>query len=45
MTAEAEGAFGLAGAYDAQKAARDQMVAYLNGLKPRTASMIRVYCK
>ncbi len=45
MTAEAEGAFGLAGGYEAQKAARDQMVAYLSGLKPRTASMIRVYCK
>ncbi len=45
MTAEAEGAFGLASAYEAQKAARDQMVAYLTGLKPRTASMIRVYCK
>ncbi len=45
MTAEAETAFGLAGPYEAQKAARDQMLAYLTGLKPRTASMIRVYCK
>lgn len=45
MTTEAETAFGLAGPYEAQKAARDQMIAYLTGLKPRTASMIRVYCK
>ncbi len=45
MTAEAETAFGLATAYEAQKGPRDQMVAYLAGLKPRTASMIKVYCK
>jgi tetratricopeptide (TPR) repeat protein len=45
MAAEADTAFGLAAAYEAQKPARDQMIAYLTGLKPRTASMIRVYCK
>lgn len=45
MTTEAEAAFGLASSYDAQKGPRDQMIAYLTGMKPHTASMIRVYCK
>ncbi len=45
MTTEADSAFGLAAAYEAQKPARDQMIAYLTGMKPHTASMIRVYCK
>jgi tetratricopeptide (TPR) repeat protein len=45
MTVEAVGAFTAAESYAAQKQARDQMLGYVNGLKPRTASMIRVYCK
>ncbi|HEY7681036.1 MAG TPA: hypothetical protein VH879_00215 [Gemmatimonadales bacterium] len=45
MTGEAEGAFGAAEGYAAGKQARDQMVHYLAGLKPRTTSMIKVYCK
>jgi len=45
MTADALAAFTAAESYTAQKQARDQMIGYLNGLKPRTASMIRVYCK
>ena len=45
LTTEATGAFAAAESYTAQKQARDQMLGYLSGLKPRTASMIRVYCK
>jgi tetratricopeptide (TPR) repeat protein len=45
MSAEATAAFTAAESYAAQKQARDQMAGYINGLKPRTASMIRVYCK
>jgi tetratricopeptide (TPR) repeat protein len=45
MTAEAEAAFGAAESYAAQKQARDQMLQYVTGLKQRTASMLRVYCK
>jgi tetratricopeptide (TPR) repeat protein len=45
MTVDALTAFGAASAYTSQQQARDQMAGYLNGLKPRTASMIRVYCK
>jgi tetratricopeptide (TPR) repeat protein len=45
MTSDALAAFSAASAYASQQQARDQMAGYLNGLKPRTASMIRVYCK
>jgi tetratricopeptide (TPR) repeat protein len=45
MSAEAVGAFGAAESYEAQKQARTQMLQYLSGLRPRTASMIKVYCK
>jgi tetratricopeptide (TPR) repeat protein len=45
LSADAVAAFTAAESYAAQKQARDQMLGYLNGLKPRTASMIRVYCK
>lgn len=45
MTGEAESAFSAAESYVAQKQARDQMVRYLSGLKQRTGSMLRVYCK
>ena len=45
MTGEAESAFSAAESYAAQKQARDQMVRYLSGLKQRTGSMLRVYCK
>ncbi|HTS89995.1 MAG TPA: hypothetical protein VMG41_15985 [Gemmatimonadales bacterium] len=45
MSAEALQAFSAAAPYAAQQDARDKMVQYLTGLKPRTASMIRVYCK
>jgi tetratricopeptide (TPR) repeat protein len=45
MTADATAAFAAAESYAAQKQARDQMSSYISGLKPRTASMIRVYCK
>jgi tetratricopeptide (TPR) repeat protein len=45
MTAEASAAFASADSYTAQKQPREQMQGYLSGLKPRTASMIKVYCK
>lgn len=45
LTADATSAFAAAQSYAAQQSARDQMLGYINGLKPRTASMIRVYCK
>jgi len=45
LTAESEGAFRAAESYAAQKQARDQMLQYVTGLKARTASMIKVYCK
>lgn len=45
MSADAVAAFGAADSYEAQKQARTQMLQYLTGLKPRTASMIKVYCK
>ena len=45
MSAEATAAFAAAESYEAQKQARTQMAQYLTGLKPRTASMIKVYCK
>lgn len=45
LTGEAESAFSAAESYAAQKQARDQMLQYLSGLKQRTASMLRVYCK
>jgi tetratricopeptide (TPR) repeat protein len=45
MSAEAIAAFAAAESYEAQKQARAQMQQYLTGLKPRTASMIKVYCK
>jgi tetratricopeptide (TPR) repeat protein len=45
MTTEADSAFVLAAPYADQKGPRDQMIAYLTGMKPHTASMIRVYCK
>lgn len=44
-TTEAETALAAATAYEAQKEARTRLLQYLAGLKPRTASMIRVYCK
>lgn len=45
MSAEAVSAFTAADSYAAQKPARDQMLKYVSGLKPRTTSMIHVYCK
>jgi tetratricopeptide (TPR) repeat protein len=45
MTGEAESAFSAAQSYAAQQQARDQMLRYISGLKQRTASMLRVYCK
>jgi tetratricopeptide (TPR) repeat protein len=45
MTADATSAFAAAEAYAAQASARAQMLQYITGLKPRTTSMIRVYCK
>lgn len=45
MSADALQAFAAAAPYAAQQGPRDQMVQYLTGLKPRTASMIKVYCK
>ncbi len=43
METEADAALGRSGEY--QKETRDKLAGYLTGLKPRTASMIRVYCK
>ncbi len=45
MTTEAETALTNAAAYEAGKDARVRLAQYLTGLKPRTASMVRVYCK
>jgi tetratricopeptide (TPR) repeat protein len=45
MTTEAEAAFGSAGGYARGADDRTKFLQYLNGLKPRTASMVRVYCK
>lgn len=45
MTTEADGALVAASSYKAQEEARTRLTQYLGGLKPRTASMIRVYCK
>jgi len=45
MTAEAEAALGAASGYAAQLEARTRLQQYLGGLKPRTVSMIKVYCK
>lgn len=44
-TTEAEAALAAASSYTAQVDARTRLLQYLAGLKPRTASMIRVYCK
>jgi tetratricopeptide (TPR) repeat protein len=43
MEAEADAALSHTGEY--QKDTRDKLAGYLTGLKPRTASMLRVYCK
>ena len=43
MEVEADAVLGRTGDY--QKDTRDKLAGYLTGLKPRTASMIRVYCK
>lgn len=43
MTGEASAAFALAQGY--QQENLNKFAKYLDGLKPRTASMIRVYCK
>ncbi len=45
LTAEAEAAFGRAGGYERGAEDRTKFLSYLGTLKPRTASMIRVYCK
>lgn len=51
LEAEADGTLQAALPYvsappgDANKKTYDQLVGYLNGLKPRTASMIKAYCK
>ncbi|HXG44481.1 MAG TPA: hypothetical protein VNJ71_06945, partial [Gemmatimonadales bacterium] len=45
LTAEAEAAFGRAGGYERGADDRTKFLGYLGTLKPRTASMIRVYCK
>ncbi len=50
MTTEGDGALAKAQPYidgpgAGQKATHEQLKGYLNGLKARTASMIRVYCK
>lgn len=45
LTTEADAALVAASSYEAQKDARTRLIQYLGGLKPRTASMIRVYCK
>lgn len=45
MTTDALSAFAAAEPYASQKEARDRMAQYITGLKPRTASMVKVYCK
>jgi len=45
MTAEAEAALAAATGYEQQADARARLLQYLGGLKPRTASMLKVYCK
>jgi hypothetical protein len=45
MTAEAETALAGAAGYPQQADARARLLQYLGGLKPRTASMLKAYCK
>jgi len=45
LTTEAEAALAAASSYAAQADPRARLLQYLAGLKPRTASMVRVYCK
>lgn len=45
METEAEAALTNASGYQQQADARARLLQYVNGLKPRTASMIKVYCK
>ncbi len=45
LTTEAEAALAAASSYVAQADPRARLLQYLAGLKPRTASMVRVYCK
>ncbi|MDH5283953.1 MAG: hypothetical protein OEW80_08725, partial [Gemmatimonadota bacterium] len=45
MTAEAEAALASASGYQQQADARTRLLQYLGGLKPRTASMLKAYCK
>lgn len=52
LSAEADGTLAAAAAYvapgasgEGNKKTYDQLVGYVNSLKPRTASMLKVYCK